>query len=68
MKFRERKAWRTDYYMRFIKDWKLRKCSACSGSGYYDNDGSPKCGACDGSGRERYKPDIIKDGDDDFNH
>lgn len=25
-------------------------CSACSGSGHYDHNGSPKCGACDGKG------------------
>lgn len=28
------------------------KCSACGGSGRYDNDGSPPCGACNGTGRE----------------
>ena len=28
----------------------MTKCSACSGSGYYDNTGSPPCGACDGTG------------------
>lgn len=26
-------------------------CYACSGSGYYDNTGSPKCGGCWGRGR-----------------
>ena len=25
-------------------------CTACSGSGYYDVDGSPPCGACNGTG------------------
>jgi DnaJ-class molecular chaperone len=25
-------------------------CSACSGSGYYDADGSPPCGSCGGTG------------------
>jgi len=34
---------------------KLKKCGACSGSGYYDNTGSPKCGACHGLGVERTK-------------
>ena len=34
---------------------KLKKCGACSGSGYYDNTGSPKCGACHGLGIERTK-------------
>ena len=34
---------------------KIKTCSACSGSGYYDNTGSPKCGACHGLGIERGK-------------
>jgi hypothetical protein len=25
-------------------------CAACSGSGYYDADGSPPCGSCNGTG------------------
>lgn len=28
------------------------KCTACNGSGRYDNTGSPPCGACNGSGRQ----------------
>ncbi len=28
------------------------KCTACSGSGYYDSDGSPPCGSCNGTGQE----------------
>lgn len=30
---------------------KLTECSACSGSGRYDHNGSPKCGACGGTGK-----------------
>ena len=30
---------------------KKQKCSACSGSGYYDHNGSPPCGACNGTGK-----------------
>ncbi len=30
-----------------------KKCTACNGSGRYDNHGSPKCGACKGTGREK---------------
>jgi hypothetical protein len=26
------------------------KCSACNGSGYYDNTGNPPCGCCNGKG------------------
>lgn len=29
----------------------VEKCSACSGSGYYDSDGSPACDACNGTGK-----------------
>jgi hypothetical protein len=31
-------------------------CAACSGSGVYDDHGSPACGACDGTGRTRDTP------------
>lgn len=30
---------------------KMITCTACSGSGYYDNHGSPKCGCCGGRGK-----------------
>lgn len=56
--FHERKADRTEYYLRFVYGWRQRKCSACSGSGRYDHNGSPPCGACDGTGRERYRGPI----------
>lgn len=29
---------------------KPKVCVACNGSGYYDNNGSPKCSLCDGTG------------------
>jgi DnaJ-class molecular chaperone len=32
---------------------KLVTCTACSGSGYYDNHGSPRCGGCNGTGKVR---------------
>lgn len=60
--FHERKAERKEYYENWVKGWKLRPCSACNGSGYYDHNGSPDCGACDGTGKERYNP--IKDEQD----
>jgi hypothetical protein len=47
---------RTEYYFRFIHGWKLIRCGACNGSGYYDNNGSPPCGNCDGTGKERVSP------------
>lgn len=30
---------------------KMVQCPACSGSGYYDSDGSPKCAGCNGLGK-----------------
>jgi len=56
MSFHERKKKRTEDFEKNIKEWKLRPCSACNGSGYYDHNGSPKCMACRGTGLERYKP------------
>ena len=54
MTFDDRKAWRTDYYRRFLHGWRLRDCVACNGSGYYDHDGAPPCQGCNGTGHERY--------------
>ena len=56
MSFHDRKKERKDYYEKYIKGWKLIRCGACSGSGYYDHNGSPPCGACDGTGKERVSP------------
>lgn len=53
--FHERKAVRTEHYFKYVHRWRLRECGACSGSGYYDDDGSPPCDCCDGTGRERFK-------------
>lgn len=46
---------RTEYYFKFVYGWRLRPCSGCNGSGYYDNSGSPKCGSCEGTGKERFR-------------
>jgi DnaJ-class molecular chaperone len=35
---------------------KMEVCTACSGSGYYDHNGSPACGSCGGSGKVRGRP------------
>jgi DnaJ-class molecular chaperone len=51
----ERKERRKWYFENFVKGWKLRPCSACGGSGHYDDTNSPKCEACNGTGKERYK-------------
>lgn len=50
-----RKAERAEVYFRWRFGWRSRPCSACNGSGRYDDDGSPPCGGCDGTGREQYR-------------
>lgn len=52
----ERKQNRKEWNEKYVYGWKLVTCTACSGSGYYDNDGSPKCGSCNGTGKERKRP------------
>ncbi len=58
MDFRERKKRRKEYLEKYVFGWKLKECTACSGSGRYDHNGSPKCGGCDGTGKERYRPEL----------
>lgn len=53
--FLQRKSQRKEGYENYVKGWRLRDCTACSGSSYYC--GGP-CGACDGTGKERYKFNI----------
>ena len=50
--YHKRKQERTEHYNKYVKGWKLRDCTACSGSGYYCG---KACGACNGTGKERYK-------------
>lgn len=50
--FHSRKKERTEHYFAHIYMWRLRACTACSGSGRYTY---KKCGACNGTGKERYK-------------
>lgn len=54
--FHERKAERKEFYEKFVRGWKLERCGACSGSGYYDDNGHPKCGLCGGTGKVRCPP------------
>ena len=56
MDYRERKAARREYYLKYVHGWRLVKCEACNGSGRYDHNGSPPCGGCDGTGKERVPP------------
>ena len=55
MTFHERKRKRTAHYLANIYMHKLVTCTACNGSGYYDNSDGSHCGGCDGTGRERKK-------------
>ena len=49
----KRKIERTNRYFKNEYKNKLITCTACSGSGYYDHNGSPKCGSCNGTGKIR---------------
>lgn len=55
----DRKKRRTLFYETFVKGWKLKECSACGGSGYYDNHGC-SCYLCNGTGKERVPPNKEK--------
>ena len=50
--YRSRKADRTAEFQA-KSGRKLITCTACSGSGIYDHNGSPPCGCCNGTGRVR---------------
>ncbi len=52
--FHEAKDERRKHFFKYVYGWKKRKCSACSGSGYYDARNNPRCGACKGTGKESY--------------
>ncbi len=60
MSWLEDKEARKEHYLKYVYGWKLRPCTACNGSGYYDScdrKGNPiPCGSCEGTGKERYKP------------
>lgn len=45
-----RKKQRTERYLK-NHGRKLVVCTACNGSGRYDNTGSPACGCCGGTGK-----------------
>lgn len=49
------KTRRAQYYFSYVYGWKKRPCSACSGSGKYDHNGSPDCSSCNGTGKETYR-------------
>ena len=50
--YHQRKEERTVHYNKYVINWRLQDCGACSGSGYYCG---KECGACGGTGKERYK-------------
>ncbi len=53
--YQDRKAERTARYHR-EHGLKLITCTACNGSGIYDNHGTPPCGCCGGTGKVRERP------------
>jgi len=40
------------YFVKKEQPVKPQKCSACNGTGYYDNTNSPTCSSCNGTGLE----------------
>lgn len=52
MSYTKEKLYRTYRYFSTKYGYKYNTCTACSGSGYYDHNGSPPCSCCDGSGKE----------------
>ena len=59
MTYQERKAARREHFEKNVKGWKLVKCTACNGSGYYDNcirGRVPKCSSCEGTGKTAVNP------------
>lgn len=63
------KAQRAERFYKSVYGHILKICSACNGSGYYDNrrkgdKGSPKCGCCEGKRKlkvkgPKWKPDLL---------
>lgn len=53
--YHREKARRKEYYLKYVYGWRLRACTACNASGYYDHNGSPKCSCCEGTGKEWYQ-------------
>ena len=60
MSWEEDKEDRKEYYLKHVYGWKQRPCTACNGSGWYDNcdkkGRATPCSSCEGNGREKYKP------------
>ena len=54
--FSERKADRIEHFEKYVRGWKLVRCTACSGSGYYCGG---YCGCCDGTGKMRTAPSTL---------
>lgn len=49
----ERKKKRTEWFFKYVYKNKQVTCTACNGSGYYDNTNSPKCSSCEGTGKTK---------------
>ena len=47
-----RKAFKAGKAYEKARQEQNKKCVACDGTGYYDDNGSPKCGSCNGTGFE----------------
>lgn len=53
----ERKQKRTEWFFKYVYKNKLVTCTACNGSGYYDNTDqhgrTPECSSCEGTGKTK---------------
>ena len=58
--YQERKQARKEHFEKYVKGWKIKTCTACSVSGFYDfnrNGRTPKCSSCGGTGKEKCAPE-----------
>lgn len=55
MTWADRKRQRIEHFWRHKYRFQQRKCSACNGSGKYDDGRGRDCGGCDGTRDERVR-------------
>lgn len=58
--YQKRKQDRIEHFNEWVKGWKSICCTSCSGSGYYDHNGSPSCNLCEGTGKLSVSPGEYK--------
>ena len=58
--YQKRKQERKKHFEDNVMFWKEVTCTACSGTGYYDSNKSPKCDSCNGTGKKKAPPEKLK--------